>query len=111
MTEARQLTSKVRFHPKFTTNECTFTDGNNGVIFSPATSETLLCECSILDYIKAIEADLTNHATLSTANLALSDDQRIIIEKLLHIRVLLPLNSVSPELTRPCSSFSALSEE
>lgn len=116
MTKARQPIHNVCFHPMFTSHDCTFSDGINGVIFSPATSETLLCECSALDYIHTIESYFSHHTTLPAANLALNDEQSIIIEKLLNMRILITSDNVSTitfdnKHENNLTNFSVLDEE
>lgn len=114
MTKAGKLVKRVYFHPMFTSKKCTFSDGINGVIFSPATSETLLCECSALDYIKTLESYFECHTALPSSNLALNDEQCIIIKKLLSMRVLLSLDhaeNMTFMKTENQTNFSIFNEE
>ncbi|OAN12982.1 hypothetical protein A3K86_15030 [Photobacterium jeanii] len=98
MAETVPKSAQLNFHPRFNTKACTFSDNQNGVIFSPATSETLLCELSALAFIQRLETHLNGQSQTASFNQDTSNasglqpdfthEEQIIVQQLLNMKIL-----------------------
>ncbi len=48
---------KISLHPSFSIKDCTFSSRNQGVIYSPVSGKTILCELFVIDFLNSIEVE------------------------------------------------------
>lgn len=87
MTKKNINLSEFKVNNEFCLSEYIFIDCTKAVIFSPFTSETLLCERRILDFFQLFQ----DNANLSLEDIEQNNSQDIndILTKLISMRIIL----------------------
>lgn len=80
---------KVQVNEAFCIDDCVFADDKKAVIFSPFTSETLLCERIVLDFLSSLIKAQGQHTTLNDLMDKRHESLNEITEKLVSMRIIL----------------------
>jgi len=63
-THSSAAQEKYALNRQFSIKECVYLCNDNGVVFSPMTTETLLCDKKLVTYLIALEQDLNAEESL-----------------------------------------------
>lgn len=79
---------KIKVNEDYCLDDCVFFSDNDAVIFSPFTSETLLCERSVLDFLVSLDnknQSVPIEEVMGEGRKCINE----IIEKLVSMRIIL----------------------